>query len=391
VFTPTTPINASVLFAGRLDQVRDIVDAIHQKGQHAILFGERGVGKTSLANVLVDFLPRSSKEKLFLPRINCDAGDDYKSIWLKVFREVFVPQKGTGIGFQPIPGESQTSLADHLPERFGPDDVRRMLKWMSDGLQTILIFDEFDRLPKETTRGIADTIKSLSDHAVAATILLVGVGDSVEELIEGHRSVERALVQVHMPRMSREEIGEIIANGLTRLGLGITTAVRERIVQLSQGLPHYTHLLCLHACRECMDRSRTEIGEECLEGAIQKSLSRAQQSVRTQYHVATMSPRKDHLYNEVLLACALAGCDELGYFAATDVRQPLRDITAKSYEIPAYSRHMNEFCSDKRGSVLEKTGNTRRFRFRFTDPLLQPYVVMMGYAAGRLKNVAGWA
>lgn len=52
VFTPAVPISSDSLFAGRSTQISKLVDAINQRGQHAVLFGERGVGKTSLANVL---------------------------------------------------------------------------------------------------------------------------------------------------------------------------------------------------------------------------------------------------------------------------------------------------------------------------------------------------
>ena len=44
VFSPTAPIDERDLFAGRTDQIRKLIDAINQKGQHAIVFGERGVG-----------------------------------------------------------------------------------------------------------------------------------------------------------------------------------------------------------------------------------------------------------------------------------------------------------------------------------------------------------
>src|SRR5947209_1144915 len=52
VFKPTTPINSFDLFCGRQNESRSLVAAVNQNGQHAILFGERGVGKTSLANIL---------------------------------------------------------------------------------------------------------------------------------------------------------------------------------------------------------------------------------------------------------------------------------------------------------------------------------------------------
>jgi DNA-binding NtrC family response regulator len=46
VFTPSAPINDKALFAGRIDQVRQVMDAVSQRGRHAVIYGERGVGKT---------------------------------------------------------------------------------------------------------------------------------------------------------------------------------------------------------------------------------------------------------------------------------------------------------------------------------------------------------
>src|SRR5690606_29131012 len=102
----------------------------------------------------------------------------------------------------------------------------------------IFIIDEFDRLQQEPRRAFADTIKALSDHAVGATVVLVGVADSVDELFREHASVERALVQIRMPRMSAREIEQILQTGLQRLEMTIDNAAMRRISRLSQGLPH---------------------------------------------------------------------------------------------------------------------------------------------------------
>ena len=100
---------------------------------------------------------------------------------------------------------------------------------------------------------MSDTIKSLSDYAVATTILLIGVADSVDELIQGHQSIERALVQVPMPRMSDGEVKEIVVKGLSRLQMGIEPDSLDELIALSQGLPYITHLLALHTARAALE------------------------------------------------------------------------------------------------------------------------------------------
>ncbi len=72
VFSPAAPIDERALFAGRRRQLRAVIDAISQRGQHAIIYGERGVGKTSLGNVLSEFLT-GAQRLVLAPRINCDS------------------------------------------------------------------------------------------------------------------------------------------------------------------------------------------------------------------------------------------------------------------------------------------------------------------------------
>jgi ABC-type transport system involved in cytochrome bd biosynthesis fused ATPase/permease subunit len=55
-FTPHAPVNEPAVFRGRLPQIRSSIDAITTPGLHVVLYGERGVGKTSLASVLTKIL-----------------------------------------------------------------------------------------------------------------------------------------------------------------------------------------------------------------------------------------------------------------------------------------------------------------------------------------------
>lgn len=386
VFTPTTPIDERALFAGRRRQLQKVIDVINQKGQHAIIFGERGVGKTSLSNVLSAFLG-SPNSIVLSPRVNCDGQDSFDSIWRKVFDSITRTQTAKTTGFVGTEEKKIRPVSEELANPATPDSIRRFLTGLSQGTLPILIIDEFDRLPQKVKAGFADTIKNLSDHAVQVTVVLVGVADSVGELIREHQSVERALVQIRMPRMSVQEIEEIVSNGLKNLGMKIDPEAMSRITILSRGLPHYTHLLARDSARGALAAGSLQITLQIVDEAIQKALEDAQQSIRSAWHKATMSPRKNNLFADVLLACALAETDDLGFFAAQDIREPMKTVTGKKYEIPSFAQHLNEFCDVKRGSILEKTGAKRSFRFRFVNPLMQPFVIMQGFAAGKLKTV----
>jgi Cdc6-like AAA superfamily ATPase len=158
------------------------VDAIIQNGQHAVIFGERGVGKTSLANILASKLTAGSA--ILAPRVNCDSTDDFSSLWRKIFAQVDLIQEKERVGFQGGVRRWLTPASEAVPERATPEDVRQMLSILSDTHLVIVIFDEFDRLRDQIARRtMADTIKALSDHDVRATVVIVGVADTVDDLV----------------------------------------------------------------------------------------------------------------------------------------------------------------------------------------------------------------
>lgn len=390
-FSPSAPIDEKALFAGRIGQVGQILGAISQRGQHAVIFGERGVGKTSLANVLSPWL-QAAGQQVFAARINCDGGDDFTSTWRKMFSEIEVISRTRRAGFEAHPDETPVPFSTTLPDRLAPDDVRKALTSVSSTALTVLIFDEFDRLESgDVQKLFADTIKSLSDHSVAATVLLVGVADTVDALIAQHHSVERALVQVPMKRMTRDELAEIVHKGLDRLGMTIDTEAQRNIVALSQGLPHYTHSLALHATRAALESDETNLRKEHVDAAVNKAVEGAQESIRSAYHKAIRSPRKQNLYADVLLACALADTDELAYFSAGAIREPLRKITGKNYEIASFAQHLANLCDATRGPILQRTGVKHRFMYRFSNPLMQPFVTMRGFSEKRIDRETLWS
>jgi len=309
-------------------------------------------------------------------RINCDKGDSYNSVWRKVFEEIQLNEVTKVAGFA---GHGSPPRIDASAEIISPDVVRRQLEaWSKDKLP-ILIIDEFDRVDESYRAIFADTIKTLSDNAVPATVILVGVADSVDQLIKEHESIQRALVQIKMPRMSKDEIKEIV-NKVTNLGMTIESEAVDRIAILAQGLPHYAHLLSLHATRAALDKVSLHVDLAILDTAIGNAIEAAQQSIRSAWHQAIVSARKDNLFGDVLLSCALAQADDMGTFAAQDVRAPMQLVTGKPYEIPAFAQHLNEFSDAKRGNILKKQGENRRFRYRFTNPLMPPFVIMKGFS-----------
>lgn len=194
-----------------------------------------------------------------------------------------------------------------------------------------------------------------------------------------------------MKRMTQDELAEIVNKGLGRLGMTIDTEAHRNIVALSQGLPHYTHSLALHASRAALESDEMSIRKEHVDAAVRQAVEGAQESIRSAYLKAIRSPRKQNLYADVLLACALASTDELGYFSAGTIRGPLKKITGKDYQIATFAQHLSNLCDSTRGPILQRTGVKHRFMYRFSNPLMQPFVTMRGFSEERIDRETLWS
>jgi len=386
-FTPRSPVNQRQLFSGRIEQLADVQKAVESPGTHAVLYGERGVGKTSLANVAEQIVPISHENTIAI-KVTCNSSDDYGTIWRRAFSRITFSNEKKSIGFFGEDKQVTSTFADSLPSAIGPDDVESALRLLKQAASVFIIFDEFDRVSQgneDFSLPFSDTIKTLSDNNFNVTLLIVGVADSIENLISGHESVERAIVQIPMPRMSSNEIGQIIDTGATRLEMQIEPSAKKQIIKLSQGLPYITHLISLHSFAEALGSENLIVSKSHVKNGIQVALDEWQASIKSDYVKATTSVQKKNIFREVLLACALADTDEIGYFAAADVRAPLREITGRSYDIPNFARHLKEFSSENRGKIIERTGQSKRLRYRFNNPLMRTYVTIRGVAEAMIS------
>lgn len=86
IFTPHRPILDSDLLYGRKAEVRKIVETLNTPGQHALLYGERGVGKSSLANISAEALHVGVSRRIYVKR--CDSSDSFESILRDPLKDV---------------------------------------------------------------------------------------------------------------------------------------------------------------------------------------------------------------------------------------------------------------------------------------------------------------
>lgn len=371
-FSPSSPISAKQFFSGRISEIDEVVDSINERGQHVIVYGERGVGKTSFSNII-------GKELIgvFPVKVTCNRSDSFKGLWEKAFAKVRFERTRSGMGFMPVEKVEEYQLDFFLPDKpdISPLDVQLILEQVEFNL--LFIFDEYDSVANtEVLDKMADTIKALSDNAPKITVMIVGIANNVSDLVGSHPSIERCMRQVLMPRMSDSELDLIIGRGLDFLDFTINQEVRIQIVRLALGFPHFTHLLTKQACKAAIEDGVSSVGLNQYSRALVGSVARVDESIRIVYQQATFVTKDKSNFETVLWACANADPDEHGTFSTKDIVNAFEGITKKIVKAESLAYNIGKLCSKERGGILERIEAGKYVRFRFRNPLIRAYVRM---------------
>ena len=161
-FRPAAPVDRRSLFSGRTGEIAELFAVVAQPGQHAVVYGERGVGKTSLAAVVAELLASSG---VLIARATCDSGDDFSSVWRRRSARSHCTPSDAASGFA-APTDVMTSATVALGDGpVTPHAVSRALEALGQPGPLAVFLDEFDRLSSPTAGRSSQTPSSCSRTA----------------------------------------------------------------------------------------------------------------------------------------------------------------------------------------------------------------------------------
>jgi Cdc6-like AAA superfamily ATPase len=293
-FLPGQHISDAKRFCGRKEQIKTAVKALSRDGASIVVYGDRGVGKSSFvemvkliaqdqASVVYDFkfhqlLPKRGFQYKVVS-IECDSDTCTSE---KVLQRLLTSPQGFGSLIPPRLQEMQDMhkagvgvallqkvfsanlAAEHkevrspIPEDSVVETFSNVVKAFSKDLlkdreRLLIVIDEFDRVGD--TRIISSLIKTLSKDNTK--FLIAGIAASYHELLSEHTSIHRQLDQgvIALRPMGATEI-EAIFKGAEEHNEGLISFNRELVTDIttkSFGYPYFVHLFGQIALDEYVD------------------------------------------------------------------------------------------------------------------------------------------
>lgn len=399
VFTPSSEISDIQRFAGRAKELQTLATALESDGAQMVVYGNRGVGKSSLARQLEKMAQNDANVMERLTRkpikgfefisiyFRCDDSiDSIQRLLLRMLIDesalaYWVPYRileksGTvqvggklSIKFIEFSGASKEGTKE-APQELESDVTSvfvNTLKRINDsGLASdgvLLIIDEYDRIKDRT--GLASLLKTLGPQKVK--FALVGVGTTIQELITDHASVDRQLTDgsVEVPPMSTEEIHEIFdrAEALLDKEYTFSPEAREWIITVAKGHPFYVHLIGKHSLLHTITEKEQVVTKQAAEDALQEIALRGSAPIQE----ATYKTAIGHSFVRESILKEFATVPEDEIHTSAVYARLLKNLGIDPSTISVY---VGQLSSEKYGSVLEKT---RERYYRFRDSLFKAY------------------
>lgn len=402
VFTPRQPPerdmftrrNEADLYGnpGLQDRVRE---ALRERGGQVILFGDTGVGKSTLLKYAAE------DEAMHVLSIAATSNRAFDELIDTAIREVtlerdveIVRSSRAGSG---IEGgiSSHITIRGHLKNEKGEQVrvelvERTPLLALAEAMQTegyrILAFDNFQNVRTAEREMFAQALEVLSDRASQTgdvKMVIVGIADDAESLVGRSGSVQRRTTQIGVPRMPDDEISSILASGFRLLGLGCEDNALRELVFYCDGFPYFAHMLGLAVARDAKRNGERIVARHTLEAALLRVANEVEASFPNRVALAFERGGETQPRKRILNALCLS---ERREWRSGDVVEDYSRLFERPEKPGFLHAALGELVKPGRGGVLTRKGKRGHYVFRFTDPYMRPFLRMKHFqpTQGRL-------
>lgn len=406
----TSPLHSRVMLKGRDRELERAVFGLASPGKATFVVGDRGVGKTSLAQTCAMSLTNGERRPIL--ELSCEKGQELFRMIRELGRDL--------VDYDPLANPAQTSLTFKaglvgydrktnsgievpLPESI--NDAIQVLqssleRWrVKSGFEVpVVIVDEFDRLAKDKEL-FGDFIKQIGDRGIPVRLIFCGVAHELSELLGGHPSAPRHITTVLLDRLGWDPRMQIVEDAARLLEIEFQRDHIFRMAAISDGYPYYIHLIGMEAARVhhySSASTKSQITSSEFNDAVQRAVENTMLDLKRLYDEATKKyTSSDEAVatvseNELVLWAAAShpDLDRSGTAIFQDFcrlktilqRQGKATATARTFTEKEHRRIFNSRLQAlKKNSHGEVIKSDKRGWYHFDQPMLRGYCRLVAH------------
>jgi hypothetical protein len=310
---------------------------------------------------------------LIVARHQCDASSTFDSIVRGLVRNL--PETLLSVPVRAGPSEGCEAALTATP--LSPADVIGLISRLSVRA-LICVVDEFDRVEDTSTRTLlADTIKQVSDRSIPLLFMVIGVSESLEQIIGRHPSIQRSLIAVHLPLLSDENIVRLVEKGAREAGLTFSSELVASVAAIARGMPYIAQLVGLRVAQAAARRGTTVAGEEVFTDAVLRMIGETPADTISRYDEVT-EYQQDPDIAAAMRKVAMSSQDSWGHMVAREVTKDTVTLGGQRIDRHCWLRmhkcRVLETCREKPGYVT------------FADRGLLHYILLQAAMDGALRK-----
>lgn len=398
VFTPgRLPILSTNVYAARGDAETLFLKTL-ERGMIPVVFGEYGVGKTSMARYAL----RDKENAGLLVNIESVADKTLENVFTRCLERLGYTVKtkrtdgasqtrtheqsgqaeaGAGGWIKAIFASKRSNASgssNQVEEQFvvtSPTDSRIIEICEQAGVA--LLVDELHRASPEFTADLSKFIKSFGNaNCQRFKVVLLGTSSDASRLVASDPGIDRLIQEVHLKSMTDAEGDYVVSKGMADLTISIDKATSDQIIRTSVGSPSILQYLSLEVAEAAFPRDPRACTLNDLQSAL-KAFVETKEARLYRAYLGAVETVGEFKYRKQILRAMAESEDE--YATMEMIRTKVSDYLGADIPSTTLSGPLRQLKEERYGQVLNDVerpdGVGRLTNFTtFKDPALKAFI-----------------
>lgn len=364
-----------------------VIEGLRQKGAQLRVYGDTGVGKTSL----VAFAASEAGRNVLT--VECRTAHDLGDLLEQAIRGIrgvhltsYVKKRESSIEGSVSGGwKFLASITGKVSGKFGKErsfqvvdktPLDLLVELMTEQGYNILVLDNFQNVTDPETRvEVAQILEVFSDRAPRTgdlKVVVIGIAEDAHTLLTPSASVRRRVVDIGVPRMPDDEIAGILTTGFDLLNLDIDDALVDHLVFYCDGFPYFTHLIGLNISRAARRADANEITRTHVAAGLLRTVNEVDETYATRVRMAYERGGEVQPKRRLLELFAQSAQRTWTASEAKAIWQAASGADVR--KLGFIDVAMGSLIKPENGTVLERDETSSPFRYRFSDPHFRAFI-----------------